>query len=172
MLVIGSGGREHALARALARSRSVTQVVVAPGNGGTVSQGARDGSAETAPIRAAAIDALMPDAIVELARREHADLVVIGPESALCAGAVDALETAGILAFGPRQEAAILEGSKAYLKRFATRFAIPTARYAVVTSYDEAQRYIQNHGAPIVVKADGLCAGKGVVVAMSVAEAP
>jgi phosphoribosylamine--glycine ligase len=117
------------------------------------------------------LDALEPDLIVALARREHADLVAIGPEAALCAGAVDALENEGILAFGPRQNAAILEGSKAFLKRFATRFGIPTAPYTVVSSYEEAEQFIQRHGAPIVVKADGLCAGKGVVVATSLTEA-
>ena len=168
MLVLGGGARESALARAFARSPSVADVVVAPGNAGTV-VAARAGNAA---IRRGSIPAgLTPEAVVELARRESADLVVVGPEAPLCDGVVDALEAAGILAFGPRKNAAILEGSKAFLKRFATRHSIPTAAYTVVTTFAEAESVIRAHGAPIVVKADGLCAGKGVVVAATEAEA-
>ena len=168
MLVLGGGARESALARAFARSPSVAEVVVAPGNAGTVVAA----SAGNAAIRRGSIaSALTPDAAVELARRERASLVVVGPEAPLCEGVVDALEAAGILAFGPRKNAAILEGSKAFLKRFATRCGIPTAAYDVVTTFAEAEAVIRRKGAPIVVKADGLCAGKGVVVAATEAEA-
>ena len=167
VLVLGSGAREHALARALSRSVSVAEVVVAPGNAGMAEE--RPGCA---PIRRSALTAgLAPDSVVELARRERADLVVVGPEAPLVAGAVDALEDAGILAFGPRREAAMLEGSKAFLKRFATRHGIPTAPYVIATTFAEAEAAIRRRGAPIVVKADGLCAGKGVVVASTAAEA-
>ena len=166
-MVLGSGAREHALARALARSPSVVEVVVAPGNPGMIE--ARPGCA---PIRCSRPTAgLAPESVLELARREEADLVVVGPEAPLVAGVVDALEEAGFLAFGPRRDAAMLEGSKAFLKRFATRHGIPTAPYAIVTTFAEAEAVIRRRGAPIVVKADGLCAGKGVVVAATAAEA-
>jgi phosphoribosylamine--glycine ligase len=168
VLVLGGGARESALARAFARSPSVAEVVVAPGNAGTVVAA----HAGNAAIRRGSIPAgLTPEAVVELARREEADLVVVGPEAPLCDGVVDALEAAGILAFGPRKNAAILEGSKAFLKQFATRHGIPTAAYDVVTTLAEAEAVIRRKGAPIVVKADGLCAGKGVVVASTEAEA-
>lgn len=144
------------------------EVVVAPGNAGT-SEGSSPG---VAAIRRATVPGGMtPTSLVELARRELADLVVIGPEGPLCDGAVDALDEAKILAFGPRKGAAMLEASKAFLKQFATRHAIPTAAYEIVTSYADAEAVIRRRGAPIVVKADGLCAGKGVVVAATEAEA-
>jgi phosphoribosylamine--glycine ligase len=114
---------------------------------------------------------LTPEASVDLAKREGADLVVVGPEAPLCAGVVDALADAGILAFGPRKKAAVLEGSKAFLKELASRHKIPTAPFVIVRSFEEAEAAIRERGAPIVVKADGLCAGKGVVVAGSVEEA-
>lgn len=168
MVVLGSGAREHALARAFARSISVSEVIVAPGNAGVRASG-REGSA---PIRRVPEPAsLTPEGAVELARRERADLVVIGPEAPLCAGAVDALSDAGVAVFGPRRDAAVLEASKAFLKRFATRHGIPTAPYVIATSFEEAEAAIRAKGAPIVVKADGLCAGKGVVVAASIEEA-
>jgi phosphoribosylamine--glycine ligase len=114
---------------------------------------------------------LSPEACVELAKREGADLVVVGPEAPLCAGVVDALADAGILAFGPRKKAAALEGSKAFLKELAARRGIPTAPFVIARSFEQAEAAIRERGAPIVVKADGLCAGKGVVVAGSVEEA-
>ncbi|WP_237244836.1 MULTISPECIES: phosphoribosylamine--glycine ligase [Sorangium] len=167
ILVLGSGGREHALARALARSPSVAEVIVAPGNAGTTAQGGPG----RAPIRRADLASLSPDEATRLAVRERADLVVVGPEAPLCAGVADALAAAGVAVFGPSREAARLEGSKAFLKEFAARHRIPTAPFQIARSFDEAARIIRERGAPIVVKADGLCAGKGVVVAATVDEA-
>ncbi|WP_433932249.1 phosphoribosylamine--glycine ligase [Sorangium cellulosum] len=167
ILVLGSGGREHALARAFARSPSVAEVVVAPGNAGTHAQG----GAGRAPIRRADLASMAPDEVTRLAVRERVDLVVVGPEAPLCAGVADALAAAGVAVFGPSREAARLEGSKAFLKEFAARHGIPTAPFQIARSFDEASRIIRERGAPIVVKADGLCAGKGVVVATTVDEA-
>ncbi|WP_438017317.1 phosphoribosylamine--glycine ligase [Sorangium sp. So ce315] len=167
ILVLGSGGREHALARAFARSPSVAEVVVAPGNAGTRAEG----GAGRAPIRRADLASLAPDEVTQLAVRERVDLVVVGPEAPLCAGVADALAAAGVAVFGPSREAARLEGSKAFLKEFAARHDIPTAPFQIARSFDEAARIIRERGAPIVVKADGLCAGKGVVVAATVDEA-
>jgi phosphoribosylamine---glycine ligase len=157
----------------------VAEVIVAPGNAGIpehargAHEGEREGRGSGAQnIRRAAMPSgITPEAALELATREGADLVVVGPEAPLCAGVADALEDAGIAVFGPRKDAAILEGSKAFLKRFASRHRIPTAPYAIVRSFEEAERAIRERGAPIVVKADGLCAGKGVVVAATEDEA-
>ena len=157
VLVLGSGARENALAAALARSPSVTEVVVAPGNAGSALR--------------ADVDPNSGEAVAALALREAIDLVVVGPEGPLCAGVVDALEARGVRVFGPTKSAAALEGSKAFLKRFATRHDIPTAAYAVTSDIAEAEAILRARGAPIVVKADGLCAGKGVVVASSIEEA-
>ena len=164
VLVLGSGGREHSLARAIARSPSAPEVIIAPGNGGTES------SAEP-QLRRAKVDLSDPNVIALLAERENVDLVVVGPEAPLCEGIVDVLTARGILAFGPTRAAARLEGSKSFLKEFAVRHAIPTARHRTVTSLEQARAEIDARGAPIVVKADGLCAGKGVVVAQSREEA-
>lgn len=165
--MLGSGAREHALARALARSTTTAEVLVAPGNAGTVEE---DG-AGWASIRRIEDARLEPADVVELARREDVDLVVVGPEGPLCAGVVDALHAAGIAVFGPSQEAARLEASKAFMKQFAARHRIPTADFEIVTDMATAEAEIRRRGAPVVVKADGLCAGKGVVVAQSEEEA-
>ena len=160
MLVVGSGGREHALAWALSRSASTAQVIVAPGNAAACAGPGVDGGM----IRAAPLAALEPEPIVALAQRERADLVVIGPEGPLCAGAADALTAAGISVFGPSAAGARLEGSKAFLKRFATRHQIPTAPYEIFTEPGPAERYVAERGKAVVVKADGLCGGKGAIV--------
>jgi phosphoribosylamine--glycine ligase len=134
-----------------------------------MAQGAARGSA--AIRRAPLAGVFSPEATVELATRERVDLVIVGPEAPLCAGIADGIAAAGIAVFGPRRDAAVLEGSKAFLKQFAARHGIPTAPFTIVTSFAEAEAIIREKGAPIVVKADGLCAGKGVVVAASVDEA-
>jgi phosphoribosylamine--glycine ligase len=162
LMVIGSGGREHALAWKLRQSPRATEVLVAPGNGGT----AREPGLRNVPVDVGCIEAL-----VELARREAVDLTVVGPEAPLVAGVVDAFEAAGLRIFGPRRAAAQLEGSKAFAKEFLTRHRIPTASYAVFDALAPALDYVHARGAPIVIKADGLAAGKGVVVATSLEEA-
>ncbi|HEY1723405.1 MAG TPA: phosphoribosylamine--glycine ligase [Magnetospirillaceae bacterium] len=160
ILVVGSGGREHALCLAIRRSPLCTGLLCAPGNAGI---------AETAichPIPAENVDAL-----VTLAQTERVDLVVVGPEAPLVAGLVDKLEAADIRAFGPRAAAARLEGSKAFMKEICDRAGIPTAAWGRFTDAEAAKRFIRQKGAPIVVKADGLAAGKGVVVASTIDEA-
>lgn len=161
-MVLGSGGREHALAWALARSPSIARVIVAPGNAGT---------ATTDGLRNVPLDVADPSVVTAAARELGVDLVVVGPEAPLCAGVVDALTGAGVAAFGPTRDAARLEGSKAFMKRFATRHGIPTADYIVTSDYAEAERYIDDRGAAVVVKADGLAGGKGAVVTKNAAEA-
>jgi phosphoribosylamine--glycine ligase len=162
VLIVGSGGREHALAWKCAASPRVTQVLVAPGNAGTA------GEAKVRNVDVAAED--IP-ALVSLARTEQVDLTLIGPEAPLVLGVTDAFVQAGLKCFGPRQAPAQLEGSKAFTKEFLRRHGIPTARSATFTreSFDPA--YIRNQRPPIVVKASGLAAGKGVVIAESVTEA-
>lgn len=166
-MVLGSGGREHALAWALARSASITEVLVAPGNVGCNSAEG-DG---VALIRAVAIESLSPAEVLEVVRREQVDLVAVGPEAPLCDGVVDALTEAGINAFGPCAAAAQLEGSKAFMKRFASRHDIPTAAYIITEDIAEAERHIDACARTPVVKADGLAGGKGAIVAGSPQEA-
>ncbi|WP_299480457.1 phosphoribosylamine--glycine ligase [uncultured Roseibium sp.] len=160
ILLIGSGGREHALAWALAKSPRLTKLLVAPGNAGI---------AEVAEL--VALDVENHDAVIAFCQTEQIDLVVVGPEAPLVAGLVDDLERAGIKAFGPSKAAAQLEGSKAFTKGVCDEAGIPTAGYGRFVNLDDALAYIKAKGAPIVVKADGLAAGKGVVVAMSEQEA-
>ncbi|MGY1426565.1 phosphoribosylamine--glycine ligase [Lysobacter sp. A289] len=162
ILVIGAGGREHALAWKLAQSPRVTEVLVAPGNAGT----ATEGKCRNVDVAATDIDGLL--ALVE---REGVAVTLVGPEAPLVAGVVDHFRAAGHRIFGPSAAAAQLEGSKAFAKDFLARHGIPTAFYAVHTEVDAALAYVRGKGAPIVVKADGLAAGKGVIVAMTLAEA-
>ena len=162
VLVIGGGGREHALAWKLAQSKDAEQVFVAPGNAGT----AREAGMRNVPIAAAEIEALL-----EFVKSESIDLTVVGPEDPLAAGLVDRFEVEGCRVLGPCKEAARLESSKGFSKDFMARHGIPTARYERFTDFDQARRYLSGQTAPIVVKADGLAAGKGVVVAASIAEA-
>ncbi len=160
VLVIGGGGREHALAWKLAQSNKVQKVFVAPGNGGT----ARDKRLQNVPITDV-------KALREFAQAEGVELTVVGPEGPLAAGVVDAFRAARLKIFGPTQAAAQLESSKDFAKAFMLRHNIPTARYETFNDVAAARAYVEKSGAPIVIKADGLAAGKGVVVAMSVQEA-
>ena len=160
VLLIGSGGREHALALALAKSARLTRLFAAPGN---------PGMADIAQI--VTLDVHDSAAVVAFCREAAIDLVVVGPEGPLVAGLVDELAKAGIAAFGPRKSAARLEGSKAFTKQLCAEFGIPTARYQHYRALQPALDYLAQVGAPIVVKADGLAAGKGVVVAETIAEA-
>jgi phosphoribosylamine--glycine ligase len=160
ILLLGSGGREHALAWKIAASPLVERLYCAPGNAGI----AQD--CELVPL-----DYADHGAVIAFCRAHAIGLVVVGPETPLCAGIVDDLERAGIKAFGPGREAAQLEGSKAFTKDLCRDNKIPTAAYARFTALAPAKDYVRSRGAPIVVKADGLAAGKGVVVAMSLAEA-
>jgi phosphoribosylamine--glycine ligase len=160
ILIVGSGAREHALAWKLAQSPSVHEVIVAPGNAGI---------AGIARCVATAADDVT--GIVALARREDVSLVVVGPEAPLVVGLVDALNEVGIAAFGPSREAARLEGSKAFAKEIMRAANVPTAGFAVFDDADAAEQYVRDANRPLVVKADGLCAGKGVVVAKDTAEA-
>ena len=162
ILVIGSGGREHALAWKLAQSPRVDEVIVAPGNAGT----AREPRMRNADVSASDLDGLL-----KLAQDEGVAFTVVGPEAPLVAGVVDAFRAAGLRIFGPTAAAAQLEGSKSFTKDFLARHQIPTAHYAVFTTLQPALEYVRTHGAPIVIKADGLAAGKGVVVAMTLVEA-
>ncbi len=160
VLVIGGGGREHALAWKLAQSHKVQAVYVAPGNGGT----ARDKRLENVQITDV-------KALREFAQSENIELTVVGPETPLAAGVVDEFRAHGLRIFGPTQAAAQLESSKAFSKAFMKRHNIPTAEYETFTDAQAAHDYVNAKGAPIVVKADGLAAGKGVVVAMTAQEA-
>ena len=160
LLVVGSGGREHAIAWRLAQSPRIARVYVAPGNAGT----AREEGVYNVPITAI-------DELVEFARKESVLLTVVGPEAPLAEGIVDAFRAAGLKIFGPTRRAAMLESSKDYAKRFMVQHGIPTATHETFTDAQAAHAYVNARGAPIVIKADGLAAGKGVVVAMTLDEA-
>jgi phosphoribosylamine---glycine ligase len=162
VLIVGSGGREHALAWKCAASPRVTEVLVAPGNAGT----AREPKVRNVAVQAADIDGL-----VALAQREDVGLTIVGPEAPLVAGIVDAFEGSGLRCFGPRRAPARLEGSKAFAKEFLRRHRIPTAAAVTVTRESFEPQAISRQRAPIVIKASGLAAGKGVVIAASAAEA-
>ena len=162
VLIIGGGGREHALAWKVAQSPLVAQVFVAPGNAGT----AREAGLANVDI---AVDDL--DGLVAFARDEGIDLTIVGPEAPLVVGVVDRFREAGMAIFGPTAGAAQLEGSKSFTKDFLARHAIPTADYRTFTEVAPALAYLAEQGAPIVIKADGLAAGKGVIVAMTLDEA-
>jgi phosphoribosylamine--glycine ligase len=160
ILVVGSGGREHALAWKLAQSERIQMVYVAPGNGGT----ARD-------IRLINVDVTDPAQLADFVEAEGIALTVVGPEAPLAAGIVNLFRARGLKVFGPTREAAQLESSKDFAKSFMERHGIPTAKYQTFSDAAQAHAYIDANGAPIVIKADGLAAGKGVVVAMSLEEA-
>lgn len=160
VLVIGGGGREHALAWKFAQSPRIQKVFVAPGNGGT----ALEPDLQNVPIEA------IPD-LVAFAEKEQVHFTMVGPEALLARGVVDAFREAGLKIFGPVQKAARLESSKDFAKTFMQQHGIPTAKYATFTRASEAHAHIDKHGAPIVIKADGLAAGKGVVVAMNLEDA-
>ncbi|MGI5971327.1 MAG: phosphoribosylamine--glycine ligase [Oscillospiraceae bacterium] len=160
VLVVGGGGREHAIAAALKKSPRVTKLYCAPGNGGTAI------IAENVPIKATDIDGML-----EFALSEGIDFTVVAPDDPLALGMVDRFEAAGLRAFGPRSEAAIIESSKVFSKNLMQKYGIPTAKFKAFDDMEEALAYVRAQGAPIVVKADGLALGKGVVVAQSVQEA-
>ena len=160
LLVIGSGGREHALAWRLAKTSGVQKIFVAPGNAGT----AREAEVENVNIT-------NPDALADFAEQQGVHLTVVGPEAPLAAGVVNVFRARGLKIFGPTREAAQLESSKDFAKRFMARHNIPTAAFATFIDIAAAHAYVEQQGAPIVIKADGLAAGKGVVVAMTLDEA-
>jgi len=162
VLIIGNGGREHALAWKIAQAESTSHVYVAPGNAGTHNE-----------AKISNVDIGVEDiaALVSFATQEGIDLTIVGPEAPLVIGVVDAFTNAGLKCFGPTEGAAQLEGSKAFTKDFLAKHQIPTAAYQVFTNAEDACQYIAEQGAPIVVKADGLAAGKGVIVATTVEQA-
>ena len=162
VLIIGNGGREHALAWKVRQSPLVTRVFVAPGNAGTATEQG---------IENVAISATDLNALVDFAKLNDVGLTIVGPEAPLVIGVVDAFRAAGLKIFGPTQAAAQLEGSKAFTKDFLARHQIPTAEYQNFTEVEPALAYLREKGAPIVIKADGLAAGKGVIVAMTLSEA-
>lgn len=160
VLVIGRGGREHAICRKMKESSLVEKVFVAPGNAGM-----------TDVAELVAIEESNQDALVKFAQENGVGLTFVGPENPLLEGVVDKFEEAGLKVFGPRQVAALIEGSKSFAKDIMHKYNIPTADYAVFSDYEAAKQYVEKLGAPIVIKADGLAAGKGVVVAMTMDEA-
>ena len=162
VLIIGSGGREHALAWAVARDEKVSAVFVAPGNAGTATEH---------KVSNLVIDVMDKEGLIAFAKDNAIDLTIVGPEAPLVAGVVDAFEAQGLKIFGPSAGAAQLEGSKAFTKDFLARHQIPTGAYQNFTDVDAALTYVREQGAPIVIKADGLAAGKGVIVAMTLEEA-
>ena len=161
ILVIGSGGREHALAKKFMESPQVEKVFVAPGNPGMKKDG----------IQIVGISELSNDELVEFAQKENIDLSFVGPETALMNGVVDAFEEKNLIIFGPRKKAAELEGSKDFAKSIMKKYGVPTADYATFDSLEPALSHLKQHGVPIVIKADGLAAGKGVTVAFDIASA-
>ncbi len=162
VLVVGSGGREHALAWRLAQSPTVGRVFVAPGNGGTACETGMDN-----------VDIAVDEhtGLIDFCQKKGVDLVVVGPEQPLVNGLVDAMQAAGIHCFGPSAKAARLEGSKAFSKHFLQKYGIPTADYAVFSDTDAAKAYVRKQTLPVVIKADGLAAGKGVIIAHNLTEA-
>ena len=162
VLIIGSGGREHALAWKLAQSPKVAEIWCAPGNAGTATE------AKTRNVAIAVTDFA---ALIDFARKEQIALTVVGPEVPLVAGVVDSFEAAGLKCFGPRAAGAQLEGSKAFTKEFLSRHGIPTAAYQTFTDFAAARDYARTRTPPIVIKADGLAAGKGVIIAATLADA-
>src|SRR5258705_1376344 len=160
LLVVGSGGREHALASKLAQTPKVQKVYVAPGNGGTATESGLEN-----------VDITEIPALIEFSKKQSIYLTVVGPEAPLAAGIVDAFTAAGLKIFGPTRAAAQLESSKDFAKRFMVRHRLPTARHKTFEESQAAKAYVAEEGAPIVVKADGLAAGKGVVVALTREEA-
>ena len=162
VLIIGSGGREHALAWKLAQSPKVTEIWCAPGNAGTATE------AKTRNVAIAVTDFA---ALIDFARKEQIALTIVGPEVPLVAGVVDSFEAAGLKCFGPRAAGAQLEGSKAFTKEFLSRHGIPTAAYQTFTDFAAARDYARTRTPPIVIKADGLAAGKGVIIAATLADA-
>lgn len=160
VMVVGGGAREHTLAWKLSQSKKVSELYIAPGNAGTA------GIARNLDISPTNLDAL-----VKAAQEKKIDLMVIGPESPLAAGLVDKLQGLGIRAFGPTREAALIESSKVFAKKLMHKYGIPCAKDAVFTSYEEAKAYVKKQPVPLVIKADGLAAGKGAIVAQSIAEA-
>jgi len=160
VFIIGKGGREHAIAWKVAQSPLVQTIYVAPGNAGMK---------EIATI--VNISELDTDNLVKFAKENEVDLTIVGPEVPLMNGVVNAFQKEGLMIFGPTQEAALIEGSKAFAKDLMKKYEIPTADYETFTEFEDAKRYVENKGAPIVIKADGLAAGKGVVVAETVEEA-
>lgn len=162
VLIIGNGGREHAIAWKVAQSDQVTKVFVAPGNAGTALE---------PKVENIAIAALDIPALIDFAKNNAIALTIVGPEAPLAAGIVDQFSVAGLACFGPSQKAAQLEASKAFSKAFMQRHHIPTARFASFTDFTAAKEYLQKHSLPVVIKADGLAAGKGVIIAHTHAEA-
>ncbi|MBF2342445.1 phosphoribosylamine--glycine ligase [Listeria welshimeri] len=161
LLVVGSGGREHAISKKLLESNNVEKVYCAPGNDGM----------RLDDIELVAISETDKAALIAFAKEKSIGFVIVGPEVPLLEGVVDALEEAGIKAFGPKAKAALIEGSKDFAKQFMEKYAIPTAASRTFTDYEEAKAYLDERGVPIVIKADGLAAGKGVTVALEMEEA-